>query len=71
MLSDQYAGWANKIGLLFGGLSLVFVPVLWYLYPETRNRSYNQIDELYERGVPARHFHKIKLEDQQAPTAVA
>lgn len=70
MLSDQHAGWGVKIGLFFGGISLLYYIPTYFLYPETKNRTYAQLDELYERGVPARHFGRtktsIETEDENA-----
>ncbi|RSH91967.1 hypothetical protein EHS25_009337 [Saitozyma podzolica] len=58
MLSAQKAGWGAKCGLLFGGLTtLWFIPVYLY-YPETRHRSFAALDDLFERRIPERKFHK-------------
>jgi hypothetical protein len=58
LLSDQDAGWGQKIGLFFGGLAFCFLLPCFFLYPETKGRSYAEIDELFERGVSPRRFSK-------------
>lgn len=63
LLSSQDAGWGQKIGLFFGGLSVLFLVPTYYLYPETKGRSYAEIDQLYELNVPPRHFSSFKLDD--------
>ena len=58
MLSDQNAGWGQKIGFFFGGLCfLTWIPC-YFFYPESKGRTVNELDELYERKIPPRLFHK-------------
>ena len=56
LLSDQDAGWGVKIGLFFGGLSLISIPPIYIFYPETKGRTYAELDELFERNIPPRQF---------------
>ena len=65
MLSAQYAGWAQKVGLLFGGLAILWWIALYFLYPETKGRTFSEIDELYESGVPPRKFKSTVLHPRQ------
>lgn len=78
MLSPQYAGWRAKIGLLFGGFTLLFWIPCYFMFPEVscfysssrpsriqlrqqcKDRTYQELDELYASGVPVRHFAKTK-----------
>lgn len=65
MLSNQYAGWGTKIGFFFAGTTaLMLIPVVFY-YPETKGRTYAEIDELYERGIPAWIFSTTKTRAQE------
>ncbi|KAH7039567.1 general substrate transporter [Microdochium trichocladiopsis] len=65
MLSNQYAGWGTKIGFFFAGLSgLMLVPIIFF-YPETKGRTYAEIDELYQRGIPAWRFNATKTHAQE------
>jgi len=65
MLSNQYAGWGTKIGFFFAGTTaLMLIPVIFF-YPETKGRTYAEIDELYERGIPAWRFHTTKTYAQE------
>lgn len=65
MLSDQGAGWNIKIGLFFGGLSFLFLVPIFFLYPETKGRTYSEIDELFQRRIPARQFAKTTTAYQE------
>lgn len=60
MLSAQYAGWGAKIGLFFGPLAALSVIALFFLFPETKNRSYAELDELFARKISARKFSSTK-----------
>lgn len=53
MLSDQGAGWGQKIGLFFGGISAVYLIPVVLMFPETKRRTYQELDELFKRRIPA------------------
>lgn len=38
----------------YGSTSLVFVVIMWFVIPETKNRSYVELDEMFELHVPTR-----------------
>ncbi|RSH93597.1 hypothetical protein EHS25_006242 [Saitozyma podzolica] len=40
----------------YGSTSLVFVVIMYFVIPETKNRSYVELDEMFELKVPARKF---------------
>ncbi|RSH94186.1 hypothetical protein EHS25_003989 [Saitozyma podzolica] len=69
MLSDQYAGWGAKIGFFFGGLSIAYWLACYTSFPETKNRTYAELDELFERGIPPRLFHKTKTLTEENASA--
>jgi hypothetical protein len=60
MLSSQNAGWGQKTGLFFAGTSGLYLIPCIFLFPETKGRTYNELDELYERGIPAWKFSTTK-----------
>jgi hypothetical protein len=64
MLSNQYAGWGQKIGLFFGGITLLYLIPCILLFPETKGRTYHELDELFERKIPAWRFAETKTSHQ-------
>jgi hypothetical protein len=60
MLSKQNAGWGQKTGLFFAGTTAAYLIPCFFLFPETKGRTYGELDELFERGVPAWRFAKTK-----------
>ncbi len=62
MMNSDHANWRGKAGFLFGGLNLLFT--LWAVarIPETKGRTFEEIDLLFERGVKAKDFSKYVSE---------
>ncbi|KAH7349636.1 general substrate transporter [Plectosphaerella cucumerina] len=56
MLSNQGAGWGQKIGFFFAGVTFLFLIPVIFFFPETKGRTYLELDELFERRVPAWRF---------------
>lgn len=71
MLSAQYAGWGAKIGLFFGPLAALSVVGLYFFFPEAKGRSYAELDELFERRIPAWRFKSTKTEAQMVAESTA
>lgn len=65
MLSEQNAGWGQKIGLFFGGISVVYLIPVLLMFPETKRRTYQELDELFEKRVPAWKFAKTETSHQR------
>lgn len=61
MLNSDEANWRGKAGFLFGGISLVCYLWCWFRIPESRGRTFEELDILFEREVPAREFRKYDL----------
>lgn len=40
----------------YGSTSALFVVIMWLVIPETKNRSYVELDEMFELRVPTRQF---------------
>lgn len=60
MLSNQNAGWGQKTGLFFAGTTAAYLVPCFFLFPETKGRTYSELDELFERRVPAWRFATTK-----------
>ncbi|KAH8691181.1 putative MFS transporter [Talaromyces proteolyticus] len=61
MLSTDQANWHGKAGFLFGAVSLVCLVWCWFRIPESRGRTFEELDILFERKVPARKFAQYDL----------
>lgn len=56
MLHPTAWGWVGKAGFFFGGLSVLCVVWTYFQLPETGGRTYEELDILFQRKVPARRF---------------
>lgn len=56
MLNPTAWGWGAKAGFFWAGTSVL--GLVWSLcrLPEPKGRTFGELDELFERGVPARGF---------------
>ncbi len=62
MINPAEANMQGKLGFFFGGLAGICF--IWALFrvPETKGRTYEELDLLFDRGVPARQFKNYQLE---------
>lgn len=52
-----------KIEFLYGGISVFSLIWCYYRLPETKNRTYEELDIMFERKVPARQFKAYVIDD--------
>jgi hypothetical protein len=52
----------GKIAFIFGAVMVLSFIFIWVMVPETGGRTFNEIDELYKRGVPAWKWSQTKVE---------
>ncbi|KAJ5629282.1 general substrate transporter [Penicillium herquei] len=72
MFNPGYGDLKAKIGFVFGGFMLFFIAGAWYLVPETRMRTYEELDELFMNRVPTREFKKyVTVAERRAAEAYA
>ena len=56
MLNPTAWGWGAKAGFFWAGTSLLGLVWSWGRLPEPKGRTFGELDELFERDVPAREF---------------
>jgi hypothetical protein len=52
----------GKIGFVYGGILAVSCVGIWRWYPETKGRTFVEIDRLFEAGVDPRKFKGTHVE---------
>lgn len=65
MFNPDRANLGGKVGFVFGGLSIPCIIFLWWYQPETAGRSYEELDEMFMKKVPARKFKSYVTEAEQ------
>ncbi|KAL1981938.1 hypothetical protein VTN96DRAFT_2002 [Rasamsonia emersonii] len=63
MLNSDQADWRGKAGFLFGAINLVCYGWCWFRLPESRGRTFEELDILFEKKVPPRQFARYNLLD--------
>ncbi|GJN74737.1 hypothetical protein PLICBS_008830 [Purpureocillium lilacinum] len=61
LIGADYANLGGKVGFIYGGLSVVFTALTWFYVPEMKGRSLEDIDSLFEKKVPTRHFRTADI----------
>lgn len=62
MLSPNEWNWAGMTGFFYAGLTVLLILFMYFMLPETRDRSYAELDVLFENRVSARKFHKTDVD---------
>ena len=62
MINASAANWRGKCGFLFSGLSILATIWCWFRLPETKGRTYAELDYMFENKVPIRQFKHYRIE---------
>ena len=62
MVNPDQANMGGKIAFIFFALLVLADIFVFMFYPETKDRSFEEIDELFARGVNPRRFEKTRLQ---------
>lgn len=63
LLYTPGAGLGSKVGFIFAGILVLALVFTWFCIPECKGKSLEQIDRMFNEGVPLRKFGKYKAED--------
>ncbi|KAI5200240.1 MFS hexose transporter [Aureobasidium subglaciale] len=61
MINPDEGNMGGKIAFVYGPLLLVVTIFIFFYYPETRGRTFLEIDELFRQRVKPRHFARTQL----------
>lgn len=61
-INSDKLNWGPKYGYIWGGSNLILAVWTWVFVPETKGRSLEQLDELFEKRVGARQFSLYVVE---------
>ena len=61
IINPDQANLGGKIAFIFGGVLVFAFAFAWFFIPETKGRTYAEIDELWSRDVPARWWKKTEV----------
>lgn len=55
-------GWSGKAGFFWFGMDLLCIVYAFFRIPETRNRTFLELDLLFQHKVPARKFATTQVD---------
>ena len=64
LFNPDHANLKAKVAFIFGGCSVLCLIYLWFELPETAKRTYEELDEMFIKGIPARKFKGYKPDAQ-------
>ncbi|KPM38225.1 hypothetical protein AK830_g8342 [Neonectria ditissima] len=65
LFNPDQANLGAKTAYLFGAIGVLCLVYLWFYQPETANRSYEELDEMFRKGISVRNFEKYKTEVEE------
>lgn len=63
MINPDQANMQGKLGYFFGGLGMLCLVWSYLRIPETKDRTFEELDILFDRKVPARQFKDYRIDD--------
>ncbi|KAF4982704.1 hypothetical protein FZEAL_1731 [Fusarium zealandicum] len=70
LFNPDKANLGAQVAFIFGGLAVLSLVFLWIYLPETANRTYEELDEMFMKNVPARKFKDHRPDAQANGEAV-
>ncbi|KAI0131396.1 putative maltose permease [Daldinia grandis] len=67
MINPAEANMQGKLGYFFGGLGIICLIWSYFRIPETKGRTYEELDILFDRKVPARQFKGYQVDITAMP----
>ncbi|KAL0934641.1 MFS hexose transporter [Colletotrichum truncatum] len=65
LFNPDQANLGAKVAFIFGALAILSTVYLWFYQPEVAGRSYEELDEMFMKKVPARQFKDFKTEVEE------
>ncbi|KAH8168536.1 sugar transporter domain-containing protein [Sarocladium implicatum] len=64
LFNPDQANLGARLGFVFSGLAILSLIFLWFYLPETAGRTYEELDEMFIKKVPARKFKGYQTDTQ-------
>jgi len=63
LFNQDQANLGGNIGWIFFGMGILMLVVMYFDVPGTKGRTFEELDIMFAKRVPARHFEKYQLEE--------
>ncbi|EPE09807.1 maltose permease [Ophiostoma piceae UAMH 11346] len=61
LVNPDEADLGGKIAFIFSGMMLLVIVFIYYMIPETKGRTYAEVDYLWKSGIPIRKWAKTQV----------
>jgi len=65
MINPTHWNLKGKTAFFWGTASLITTIWAYFRLPETKDRTFEELDILFLKGIPSRHFAKASLDDDE------
>jgi len=62
MINPDQGNLRGKIGFFFGGLSFLGLIWAYFRVPETKGRTYEELDIMFSRGLKTKEFKNYRVD---------
>ncbi|KKK25375.1 hypothetical protein P175DRAFT_0521539 [Aspergillus ochraceoroseus IBT 24754] len=63
LINADYAGLGARVGFIYGSFAVIMAVLAYFIIPEMKGRSLEQLDVLFEKGISARKFRNAVVLD--------
>lgn len=60
LINDHYANLGSKVGFIYGSFNFTMVVLVFFFIPELKDRTLEEVDQLFASGMPLRKFGMVK-----------
>ncbi|KAL2784032.1 hypothetical protein BJX66DRAFT_344422 [Aspergillus keveii] len=65
LINERYANLGGKVGYVYGSINIIMVALTYFIIPELKGRSLEEVDQLFASGAPLRKFHTVHTRNAQ------
>jgi hypothetical protein len=65
LINERYANLGGKVGYVYGSINVVMVALTYFIIPELKGRTLEEVDQLFASGAPLRKFHAVQTSTAQ------
>jgi hypothetical protein len=65
LINAEYANLGGKVGYVYESINIVMVALTYFIIPELKSRTLEEVDQLFASGAPLRKFHMVQTRSAQ------
>jgi hypothetical protein len=65
LINADYANLGGKLGYVYGAINVLVVIGVFFIIPELKGRSLEEINQLFASGAPLRQFKNIQTKNAE------